>query len=213
MSAAAASAPSALRRTSRRVCRPISRSLTPPSSTRRRRSQLFEQRWTAWGSAYRRQQQCQRRSGGRLQQCHGEHLRLCRRHGLSRSRRTRWWASRSPAPAPIGGLANALGTGRSDALQAGAYGISWFGPAYLAGALVVHQSLVHDQSHRARRSLDGELRRPELWRAARRRLPLRRAADVRRDAVWRRAVAGLPHAGLQRDRRDRRRLRALATTR
>jgi uncharacterized protein with beta-barrel porin domain len=33
------------------------------------------------------------------------------------------------------GLANALGTGRSDALQAGAYGISWFGPAYLAGAL------------------------------------------------------------------------------
>jgi uncharacterized protein with beta-barrel porin domain len=33
------------------------------------------------------------------------------------------------------GLANALGGGRSDALQAGAYGISWFGPAYLAGAL------------------------------------------------------------------------------
>ena len=33
------------------------------------------------------------------------------------------------------GLANALGTGRSDALQAGVYGINWFGPAYLAGAL------------------------------------------------------------------------------
>jgi uncharacterized protein with beta-barrel porin domain len=33
------------------------------------------------------------------------------------------------------GLANALGTGRSDALQAGAYGISWFGSAYIAGAL------------------------------------------------------------------------------
>ena len=33
------------------------------------------------------------------------------------------------------GLANALGTGRSDALQVGAYGINWFGPAYLAGAL------------------------------------------------------------------------------
>ena len=27
------------------------------------------------------------------------------------------------------------GTGRNDALQAGVYGISWFGPAYLAGAL------------------------------------------------------------------------------
>ena len=33
------------------------------------------------------------------------------------------------------GLANALGTGRSEALQAGAYGITWFGPAYLAGSL------------------------------------------------------------------------------
>jgi hypothetical protein len=33
------------------------------------------------------------------------------------------------------GLANALGSGRSDALQAGAYGISYFGPAYVAGAL------------------------------------------------------------------------------
>jgi uncharacterized protein with beta-barrel porin domain len=33
------------------------------------------------------------------------------------------------------GLANTLGTGRSDAFQAGAYSISWFGPAYVAGAL------------------------------------------------------------------------------
>ena len=33
------------------------------------------------------------------------------------------------------GLANALSSGHSDAFQAGAYGISWFGPAYIAGAL------------------------------------------------------------------------------
>ncbi len=33
------------------------------------------------------------------------------------------------------GLANALGTGMSNALQLGAYGISWFGRAYIAGAL------------------------------------------------------------------------------
>ena len=33
------------------------------------------------------------------------------------------------------GLANALGSGRSDAFQAGTYGMSWFGPAYVAGAL------------------------------------------------------------------------------
>jgi len=33
------------------------------------------------------------------------------------------------------GLANGLGSGRSDAFMAGTYGISWFGPAYVAGAL------------------------------------------------------------------------------
>jgi hypothetical protein len=32
------------------------------------------------------------------------------------------------------GLSNSLGSGRSDALQVGAYGINWFGPAYIAGA-------------------------------------------------------------------------------
>jgi autotransporter-associated beta strand protein len=35
------------------------------------------------------------------------------------------------------GLADAFGAGRSDALQAGVYGISWFGPAYVAGALAL----------------------------------------------------------------------------
>jgi len=33
------------------------------------------------------------------------------------------------------GLVNALGGGRSDAVQFGAYSLTWFGPAYLAGAL------------------------------------------------------------------------------
>jgi autotransporter-associated beta strand protein len=33
------------------------------------------------------------------------------------------------------GLANALGTGRSDAFQVGTYGVTWRGPLYLAGAL------------------------------------------------------------------------------
>jgi outer membrane autotransporter protein len=33
------------------------------------------------------------------------------------------------------GLANTPGSGRSDAMQIGGYGITWFGPAYLAGAL------------------------------------------------------------------------------
>jgi autotransporter-associated beta strand protein len=38
------------------------------------------------------------------------------------------------------GLANALGNGHSDALQVGAYGINWFGPAYVAGALAFTNS-------------------------------------------------------------------------
>ena len=50
------------------------------------------------------------------------------------------------------GLANGLGGGYSEALQFGAYGISWFGRAYLAGALVLQQSLVHHQPLRAWRS-------------------------------------------------------------
>jgi hypothetical protein len=33
------------------------------------------------------------------------------------------------------GLANSLGTGRGDAFEVGTYGINWFGPAYVAGAL------------------------------------------------------------------------------
>ena len=33
------------------------------------------------------------------------------------------------------GLSNSLGTGRGDAFEVGTYGINWFGPAYVAGAL------------------------------------------------------------------------------
>jgi autotransporter-associated beta strand protein len=33
------------------------------------------------------------------------------------------------------GLSNSLGNGHSDALQVGLYGVNWFGPAYVAGAL------------------------------------------------------------------------------
>ena len=57
---------SALRRTSKQTCRPTSRSLMPRSSPRRRR-RVFEQRWTRLGLGLWRRQQCQRRSGGRLQ--------------------------------------------------------------------------------------------------------------------------------------------------
>jgi uncharacterized protein with beta-barrel porin domain len=96
--------------------------------------QSFEQRWTAWGSAY-----------GGANNANGDpavgsnnvtastfgfaggmdyHVTPYTVVGFALAGAGTNW-----------GLANALGTGRSDALQAGAYGISWFGPAYIAGAL------------------------------------------------------------------------------
>ena len=45
------------------------------------------------------------------------------------------WASRSPAAAPAGRLANGLGSGKSDAFQAGVYGTTRAGAAYLSAAL------------------------------------------------------------------------------
>ena len=82
--------------------------------------------------------------------------------------------------APIGAWRMALGTGRSDALQVGAYGITWFGPAYLAGALSFSQSLVHHQPLRVGRSAHGQFRRPKLRRAFRGRLSLTVSAGVAR---------------------------------
>jgi outer membrane autotransporter protein len=107
------------------VYAPILDNAPPPS---------FEQRWTAWGSVY-----------GGANNANGDpavgsnnvsastfgfaggmdyHLTPYTVVGFAFAGAGTNW-----------GLANALGTGRSDALQAGAYGINWFGPAYLAGAL------------------------------------------------------------------------------
>ena len=99
------------------------------------------------------------------------------------------------------GLANALGTGRSDALQVGVYGITLVGPAYLAGALAftnhwftTNRSALGDQlnanfvgqSYGAR--LEGGYRFGVL-------------PTLRRDALWRALqFARFPHAGLQRER-------------
>ncbi len=96
--------------------------------------QSFEQRWTAWGSAY-----------GGANNANGDPA-----TGSNNVRASTFGFAGGMdyhvtpytvvgfALAGAGtnwGLANAMGGGRSDALQAGAYGISWFGPAYVAGAL------------------------------------------------------------------------------
>jgi uncharacterized protein with beta-barrel porin domain len=98
--------------------------------------QSFEQRWTAWGSAY-----------GGANNANGDPA-----AGSNNVRASTFGFAGGMdyhvtpytvvgfALAGAGtnwGLANAMGGGRSDALQAGAYGISWLGPAYIAGALSV----------------------------------------------------------------------------
>ena len=94
----------------------------------------FEQRWTAWGSAY-----------GGTSTTNGDPV-----VGSNNVRASTFgfaggmdyhFAPNTVAGFALAGagtnwgLANAIGTGRSDALQVGAYGSHWFGPAYVAGAL------------------------------------------------------------------------------
>ena len=82
-----------------------------------------------------RRQQDQRRSGGDRQP---RSRRRARRDlpaaSTIASRPTAWSASRSPAAAPTGAWRKGLGGGKSDAFQAGVYGATRWGPAYLAAA-------------------------------------------------------------------------------
>jgi uncharacterized protein with beta-barrel porin domain len=96
--------------------------------------QPFEQRWTAWGSAYGGSNTATGNAGV------GSNNVTASTYGFAGGMDYHLTPYTVVGFALAGagtnwGLANALGTGRSDALQAGAYGISWFGPAYLAGAL------------------------------------------------------------------------------
>jgi uncharacterized protein with beta-barrel porin domain len=94
----------------------------------------FEQRWSAWGSTY---------GGGttsRGDPVVGSNSLSASAFGFAGGMDYHVTPSTLVGFALAGGgtnwgLANALGTGRSDALQAGGYGISRFGPAYLAGAM------------------------------------------------------------------------------
>jgi uncharacterized protein with beta-barrel porin domain len=95
---------------------------------------VFEQHWTAWGSAYGGSNNANGNAavgsndvtastfgfGGGMDY----HLSRSSVIGFALAGAGTNW-----------GLANTLGTGRSDALQVGTYGTSWFGPAYVAGAL------------------------------------------------------------------------------
>ena len=94
----------------------------------------FDQRWAAWGAAY---------GGGNFANgdaAIGSNNIAAQTFGFAAGMDYHVSPSTVVGFALAGGgtnwgLANALGNGRSDAFQVGAYGITWFGPAYLAGAL------------------------------------------------------------------------------
>jgi hypothetical protein len=173
---------------------------------RHRRSQ-YSCRAGRHGARLTRRQQCQRRPGNRLQQCQGEHVWFCRRHGLS------------PHALHGGGLRargcrHQLGAGQCTRHRPQRCAASWclryqlVRPRLSCRRAVLLQSLVYDQSIGVGRCVDRDLRRTELRREARRRLSLRGAAGLRRDTLRCRSIPGLPHAELQRKRSDGRRVRA-----
>ena len=125
-------------------------------------------------------------------------LRFCRRHGLSRHADTVLGFALAGGGTNWG-LAQGLGSGRSDAFQAGVYGRSSSGPAYVVGRARLRQSLVHDQPHRARRPAQRELQRRRATAARLEggyRLRAMSASD-RRHPLCGIAGAVLPHAELQ----------------
>ena len=94
----------------------------------------FDQRWTAWGAAYGGSNSANGNAAV------GSSNVTARTFGFAAGMDYHVTPNTIFGFALAGGgtnwgLANALGTGRSDALQAGVYGITYAGPAYFAGAL------------------------------------------------------------------------------
>ena len=169
----------------------------------------FEQRWSVWGGAYGGSEPHVRRSGGARQP------RSLRQHrGISPAALDYRLTPNTVVGLALAGggtswsLANGLGGGKSDAFQAGVYGATRWGAAYVAAALSFTNHWMSTDRFAFRwRSSHRQLQRAELRRAGGKRLSLRH--HVRRaHALCRDPGAELPHPELQRDRRQRRRLRA-----
>ena len=95
----------------------------------------FEPRWNVWGTAYGGYG---RTSGDPV--VDGSHDLRARAGGFAAGMDYRIWPDTTVGFALAGAgtgwsLANGLGTGRSDAFQAGVYGTTRFGPAYVSAAL------------------------------------------------------------------------------
>ena len=95
---------------------------------------IFDQRWTAWGSAYGGSNSANGNAAT------GSNNVTASTFGFASGMDYHFTPDTLAGFALAGGgtnwgLANGLGNGRSDAFQVGAYGISWLGSAYIAGAL------------------------------------------------------------------------------
>ena len=101
-------------------------------------------------------------------------------------------------------LSQGLGGGKSDAFQAGVYGATRSGPAYLAAAFAFANHWMSTDRVAVGDHLTANFNAPELWRAAGGRLPSWDAL-WRHHALRRHPGTELPHAELQRDRRHRQR--------
>ena len=153
------------------------------------------------GRRLRRLQQHQRRSGRGRQSQISPPAPAASPAGarLSCHARHRGRASRSPAAAPTGAWRRGSAAARSDAFQAGVYGATRSGPAYLAARARLRQSLdvAPTASPPCRRSPHRRFQRAEFWRPRRERLSLRRRRSsasrptprCRRRASTRRATA------------------------
>ena len=166
---------------------------------------VYEPRWTVWGGAYGGSN----RTTGDLAVI-GSHDLSARTVGFAGGFDYRLTPDTVVGLAFAGGgtnwsLSQGLGGGKSDAFQAGIYGATKYGPAYLAAAFAFANHWMSTDRLAVRRSPDRRLQRAELRRAARRRLPFRYALR------WDHALrcdpgAEFPHAGLHRDRGDPERL-------
>ena len=136
-------------------------------------AQPIEPRWTAWGGAY----------GGSNKTSGdpavlGSHDLAARTAGFAGGLDYRLSPNSVVGLALAGGgtnwsLANGLGGGKSDAFQAGVYGATRYGPAYLAAAFAFTNHWMSTDRFAFARPSHRQLQRAELRRTDRERLSLR----------------------------------------
>ena len=142
----------------------------------------FDQRWTAWGSAFGGSNRTNGDPAVGSNTRHRQHLRLCRRHGLSRhaGHGRRLCARRRRHQLGLGQRARQRPERRVPGRR---LRHQRFGPAYVAGALAFTNHWFTTSRSALGDQLNANFIGQSYGARARRRLPLRGAADIRRDAV------------------------------